>query len=84
MGHAQCLRHGIAPRRGDVGVAPGPGQRPKHQRAQHVALVPGIAAAVLQRATRHAALEDAGGDEELSEEARPTAESRLRSRHQAW
>jgi len=40
LGHAQRLRrHGVAAQRGDVGVAPVPGQQPQHQRAQHIAFV---------------------------------------------
>jgi hypothetical protein len=67
--HAQRLRrHRVAAQRGDVRVASVPGQQPQHQRAQHVALVRGIAAAVLQRAARHPALEHAGGGQELGKE----------------
>jgi hypothetical protein len=69
LGHAQRLgSHGIAAQRRDVRVAPVAGQQPEHQRAQHVALVRGVAAAVLQRAARHPALEDTGGGQELREE----------------
>jgi hypothetical protein len=45
-----------------------PRQQPEHQRAQHVALVRGVAAAVAQRALSHPALEHAGGSQELREE----------------
>ena len=46
--HAQGLRcQRVAAQRGDVRVAPVPGQQPQQQRAQHVALVWCIAAAVL-------------------------------------
>ena len=44
--HAQRLRgYRVAAQRFDVGIAPVPGQQPKHQRTQHVALVRGVAAA---------------------------------------
>jgi len=67
--HAQRLSgHRVAAQRGDVGVTPVPSQQAQHQRAQHVALVRGVAAAVLQRAGRHPALEHARGGQKLSKE----------------
>ena len=44
------------------------GQQSEHQRTQYIALVRGVAAAARQRATRHPALEHAGGGQELGEE----------------
>lgn len=41
--------HRVAAQRGDVRVAPVPDQQPQNQRAQHVALVGGVAAAVFNR-----------------------------------
>jgi len=68
-GHAQGLcGHRITTQRSDVRVAPVARQQPEHQRTQHVALVRRVAAAVLQRATRHPALEDAGGGQKLGKE----------------
>jgi len=67
--HAQGLRgHLVTAQRGDMGVAPVPGKQAQHQRAQHVALVRRVAAAVRQRAARPPALEYARGSQELSEE----------------
>ena len=69
LGHAQRLRgHRVAAQRGDVRVAPMPGQQPEHQRAQYVAFVRRVAAAVGQRAIRHPALEDASSGQKLREE----------------
>jgi hypothetical protein len=47
--HPQGLcGHAIAPQRGDVGVAPVPGQQAQHQGAEHVVFVWCVAAAVDQ------------------------------------
>ncbi len=67
--HAQGLRgHRVAAQRGDVRVAAVAGQQAQHQRAEHVALVGRVVAAVGQRAARDPALEHAGGGQELGEE----------------
>ena len=67
--HPQRLcRHRITAQRGDVRITPMPSQQAQHQRAQHVAFVGCVAAAVAQRALRHPALEHAGSGQELRKE----------------
>jgi len=67
--HPQRLcRHRVAAPRGDVRVALVAGQHRQHQRAQHVALVWRVAAAVRQWAARHPAIEHARRSQELGEE----------------